>query len=124
MPWSDLNQDSKNAFCKQNREYLLMTLMSLQIGMIWIKEYRIVFNIRRTLVGKKIVDHSDVVGAAPTGYIFILNLTPGFNGLGKDNYKTRRETFMFWDWVRLILDNLRYYFVLWSHIRLTSPWSD
>ena len=121
MPWSDLNQDSKNVFCKQNREYLLMTLMSLQIGMIWIKEYRIVFNIRRTLVGKKIVDHSD---RRCSNYIFILNLTPGFNGLGKDNCKTRRETFMFWDWVRLILDNLRYYFVLWSHIRLTSPWSD
>ena len=28
-----------------------------------------------------------------SNYIFILELTPGFNGLGKDNYKTRRETF-------------------------------
>ena len=28
--------------------------------------YRQVSNIRRTLVGNKIVDHSDVVGAAPT----------------------------------------------------------
>ena len=26
-------------------------------------------------------------------YIFILDLTPGFNGLGKENCKTRRETF-------------------------------
>ena len=40
--------------------------------------------------------------------IFILNLTPGVNGLGRDNYKTIRETFMFWDWVRLILENWRY----------------
>ena len=28
-------------------------------------------------------------------YIFILDLAPGFNGLGKDNCKTRRETFSF-----------------------------
>ena len=43
-----------------------------------------------------------------SNYIFILNLTPGFNGLGNDNCKTGRETFMFWDWVRLILENWRY----------------
>ena len=41
-------------------------------------------------------------------YIFLLNLTCGFNGLGKDNCKTRRETFMFGDWVRLILENWRF----------------
>ena len=29
--------------------------------------YREVSNIRRTLVGNSIVDHSDVVGAAPVG---------------------------------------------------------
>ena len=29
--------------------------------------YRKVSNIRRTLIGKKIVDHSDVVGASPVG---------------------------------------------------------
>ena len=29
--------------------------------------YRQVSNMRRTLVGNKIVDHSDVVGAAPVG---------------------------------------------------------
>ena len=28
--------------------------------------------------------------------------------MGKDNYKMRREPFKFWDWVRLILDTLRY----------------
>ena len=42
-----------------------------------------------------------------SNYIFILNLTSGFNGLSKDNYKTRRETFKFWDLVRLILEILR-----------------
>ena len=31
------------------------------------KEYRKISNIIRTLVGHKIVDHSDVVGASPVG---------------------------------------------------------
>ena len=39
--------------------------------------------------------------------IFILNLTPGFNGLGKDNCKTREESFQFCDLVRSILEILR-----------------
>ena len=30
-------------------------------------------------------------------YIFILNIIPGFNRLHKNNCKTRRETFKFWD---------------------------
>ena len=61
--------------------------------------YHQVSNIRRTLLGNKFVDHSDVVGASPSrrcsNYIFILDLTPGFIGLGKDNFKTRRGTFKF-----------------------------
>ena len=77
------------------------------------QHYRQVSNIRRTLVGNKIVDHSDVVGASPcrrcSNYIFILDLTPGFIGLGKDNCTMRRETFKFGDLVRLILDILRYF---------------
>ena len=43
-----------------------------------------------------------------SNYVFILDLTPGFIGLGKDNCKTRRETFKFGDLVRLILDILGY----------------
>ena len=35
--------------------------------MIFINMYREPSNIRRTLVGNKIVDHSDVVGASPVG---------------------------------------------------------
>ena len=46
-----------------------------------------------------------------SNYIFILNLTPGFNGLGKVNYKMRREAFKFRYLVRLILETLRY----WNH---------
>ena len=33
----------------------------------FINDYRKTSNIRRTLVGHKIVDHSDVVGASPVG---------------------------------------------------------
>ena len=69
-------------------------------------DYHQTYNINRTLVGNKIVDHSDVVGAtyigaAQTAFL-ILDLTPAFNGLGKDNCKMRRETFTFWYLVRLI----------------------
>ena len=39
-----------------------------------------------------------------SNYIFILDLTHGFNGLGKDNCKMRQETFKFWDLVWLILE--------------------
>ena len=62
--------------------------------------YRQTSNIIRTLVGNKIVDHAD---RRCYNYIFILDLTPGFNGLGKDNCKTRRETFQCSDLVRIIL---------------------
>ena len=40
----------------------------VDLNCIFIKlEYRQVSNINRTLVGYKIVDHSDVVGASPVG---------------------------------------------------------
>ena len=80
----------------------------------WKQEYRQTSNTSHTLVGNKLVDHSDVVGASPVGsnYIFILNLTPGFNGLGKDNYKMRRETFDFWDLVCLISEVWQYISIL------------
>ena len=42
-----------------------------------------------------------------SNYIFILDLTPGFSGLGKD-CKRRGESFQFSDLVRLILKILRY----------------
>ena len=65
----------------------------------------------RILVGNYSVEYSDVVGVSPVGapnYIFIIDLTPGFNGLGKDNCKMSRELFKFCDLVRLILESLRY----------------
>ena len=41
-------------------------------------------------------------------YIFILYLTPGLNGMGKDNCKTRRESLKFWDLVHFILEGWQY----------------
>ena len=74
----------------------------------WRAVYRHTSNIGHTL-GNKPVEHSDVVGASPANYIFILDLTSGFFGLGKDNCRTIRETFMFWDTVRLMLEVWRYF---------------
>ena len=37
-----------------------------------------------------------------SNYIFILNLTPGFNGLAKGNCRTRRQSLKFLDLVQLI----------------------
>ena len=44
-----------------------------------------------------------------SNYIFIIYLTLGFNGLAKDNCKTRWETFEFWNLVRLILQDFKVY---------------
>ena len=43
--------------------------------------------------------------------MFISDLRPGFNGLGKNNYNARGETFKFWDLVWLILEIWRYMFL-------------
>ena len=65
------------------------------------------FNIICTLVGNKTVWSLrcswSIACRHCSNYIFIFNLTPGFNGLGKDNCKTWRETFQFWDFVHLII---------------------
>ena len=60
------------------------------------------FDISRILVGNKVVDHSDVVGAPP------VDLMIPANGLGKDNGKTRRKTSKFCGLVRLILEISRW----------------
>ena len=55
--------------------------------------YRQTCKISRTLVGNKIVDHSDVVGAAPVG---ILDLTTGFNILHKTRQDEKHFYFGIW----------------------------
>ena len=72
--------------------------------------YRQTSNISRTLVGNKLVDHSACRRCS--SYIFFLDLTPGLNWLGKGNCKTIRESFKFLDKVRLVLDVLRYIFLM------------
>ena len=68
---------------------------------------------KMTLLGNKIVYHSDVVWSIAcrrcSNYIFILDLTPSFGGLGKVNCKTRCEAFKFWDLVPLISRNFTVY---------------
>ena len=77
-----------------------------------IRKYRRVSNIRRNFSRQlncwSLRCSWSIACRRCSNYIFILNLTPGFNGLGKDNYKMRRETIKFWDLVRLILETLRY----------------
>ena len=68
-------------------------------------------NIRSTFVDNKIVDYSDAVGASPVGAApttSSFSIAPGFNGFGKDNCKTRCETFEFRDLVHPILEVWRY----------------
>ena len=83
--------------------------------------YRQTWNIIPTLVGNKLADHSDVVGASPVGAAPTTSsfspLTPGFNILHKDNCKTKRETFKFWDLVQLLLDIWRFSWVESLHWR-------
>ena len=43
-----------------------------------------------------------------SNYIFTLGLTHGFIGFGKDNLKTRQETFKYWGLVQVILQVWRY----------------
>ena len=66
-------------------------------------------NISHTSVGNKTADHSDICSWSMacrrcSNYIFILDLTSGFSGLGKDNRKMRRGTFKFWALVHFILE--------------------
>ena len=88
------------------------------------------------LVGNRIVDHSDEVGASPVGtaptmhcsnYIVILDLTLGFNRLHKDNCKTRWETFKFgdlvWQFILLInsLRRVAFYHIFHSSHQSRNP---
>ena len=75
---------------------------------IWkiIYNYSQISNIIPTLVGNKRVDHSCSWSIACSNYIFILDLTPGFNGLGKDNCETGREVLGFG------ASNIRYFTVI------------
>ena len=72
---------------------ILNLIHACKVGPKFGSKCRQSYSIWRTLICKNSIDHSDIVGASPVGvapaYIFILELTPDFNGLGKDNSKTR-----------------------------------
>ena len=59
-------------------------------------KYHKTSHIIRTLVGNKIVDHSDVVGASPVGAAPTTSTSSfsakksGFKGFGNDSHKTVR----------------------------------
>ena len=76
-----------------------------------IQIYRPTSNISRALLDNTLVDHSDVVGVLPVGAAptIFLDSTLGFNGLGKENCKTRRKTLKFLDlvWLTKIFDGKR-----------------
>ena len=78
-------------------------------------------NINRTLVGNTIFWSLRCSWSSADNYIFILDLTPGFNGLGKDNCKTKLETYKFFYSVQLIFVILRYIPLLGAHIK-TVAW--
>ena len=63
--------------------------------------YRKFSNIRRTLVGNKIVDHSDVVGASPVGAAPTTSSFSTWHLASRDSRKTAaktvRESFKCWD---------------------------
>ena len=56
------NQSSKKSYTTDSR-YIAVPYNTIPHKV----HYRQVSNIRRTLVGNKIIDHSDVVGASPVG---------------------------------------------------------
>ena len=77
----------------------------------YINTYRQIYNISRIVVGNKIVDYSDVVGASPVGAV---PTTPSFPTLHLVSIDWAQKTARrdenhveSWDLVRLILDILR-----------------
>ena len=84
---------------------LLTDPLGTTFNMIWTQiQYSKSSNITCTLVCNKIVNHSDLCSWRCSNYIFILDLTSGFKGFGKDRRKAVRESFKCWDLVRLILE--------------------
>ena len=69
-------------------------------------KYRKTSNIRHTIVGNKIVYHSDVVGASPVCAAPTTSSFSTWHLVSRD--KPVRESFKCWDLVRLILETWRY----------------
>ena len=80
------------------------SLSSDIIGLFWVTDRihrQTSSDISRNLVGNKLrCSWSNANRQQPTD-ICICDLTPDLNTLHKDNCKTRRDTFKFWDWCGL-----------------------
>ena len=57
------------------------------------QKYRKISNIRRTLVGYKIVDHSDVVGASPVGAAPTTSSFSTWHVASRDSAKTAAKQY-------------------------------
>ena len=84
-------------------------LISNNFMQIWSSDevhmcYHLLSNCNNSLQVKLFTLFFDWITIITLNYIFILDLTPGFNGLSKDNCKTRQEKFKFWGLVRLVLE--------------------
>ena len=96
--------------------------------------YRQTSNISHTLVGKKIVDQLDVVGASPAGATpttssFSTEQLASMVCLGKDNCKTRRERFKLFGFGVTYIRGLTVYLgalffsqVTTNHLKVWQPW--
>ena len=74
-------------------------------------------NISCTSVGNKIVACWHC-----SNYIFIVDLTPGFNGLGKDQCQTRWETFKFCNLVQIISEvYMKMHYIIQDSFREQNP---
>ena len=71
--------------------------------------YRKTSNIRRTLGGNNIVDHSDVVGASPVGAAPTTSSFSTLHLASRDSAKkaARQYEIKCWDLVRLLLETWR-----------------
>ena len=91
--------------CKNDDQKHSIACCSISI-MIWQKNnYRQVSNIKRTLVGDKIVDHSDIVGASPVG------VAPTISSFCTEHLASI-------DWVKANVrwDENHLSFVIWCHL--------
>ena len=92
-----MNQHKSNKIKEKSNtvRHLIMGQITTTQNLVAIKEAR--------HAGQSLRCSRSIACRRCSNYIFILDLTPGFIGLGKDNCKTRRATFKFWDLVRFIL---------------------
>ena len=95
-----------NISCKQQRDVILVNLQTPKDTYLSSLCYKAHFS-RQLNCGSLRCSWS-IACRHCSNYIFFLQLTLGLNILRKGNCKPKRETFKFWDLVRLILEILQY----------------